>query len=127
MTQSQHIPSQAELARRTPEEIFQHHGQALGAEDVEATLLDYADSAILITPDGIMQGKDAIGKFFAGVFQALPQAQWGVKTTFVKNVLFLQWTADSSKASVSDGVDTFIFEDGLIQVQTVRCTVVPKS
>jgi predicted SnoaL-like aldol condensation-catalyzing enzyme len=125
MTQS--TPSQAELARRTPEEIFQHHAEALGAEDVGATLLDYADSAVLITPDGIMQGKDAIGKFFAGVFQALPQAQWSVQSTFVKNVLFLQWTADSSKASVSDGVDTFIFEDGLIQVQTVRCTVVSKS
>jgi hypothetical protein len=39
-----------------------------------------------------MRGKDAIRAFFAGVFQALPQAQW---------------TADSRLSSVSDGVDTF--------------------
>jgi len=88
--------------------------------------LDYADSAYLVTPSNILHGKPAIRAFFAGVFQALPQAQWGVKTTYVENILFLEWTADSRLASVSDGVDTFIFGDGLIQIQTVRCTVVSK-
>ncbi len=116
----------ADLSKRTPEEIFGHHAQALGAEDLDATILDYADDAVLITPDGIMRGKGAIRDFFAGVFEALPKARWGVKTTFVDNVLFLTWTADSAPASVSDGVDTFIFEDGLIHVQTVRCTIVTK-
>ena len=121
MTQS------VELSKRTPEEIFAHHAQALGAEDLDATELDYADSAYLVTPSDVLHGKPAIRAFFAGVFQALPQAQWGVKTTYVENILFLEWTADSKGGSVSDGVDTFIFQDGLIQVQTVRCTIVPKS
>jgi hypothetical protein len=74
-----------------------------------------------------MRGKDAIRPFFAGVFQTLPHAQWNLKTIFVDNILFLEWTADSEPASVSDGVDTFLFQDGLIQVQTVRCTIVPKQ
>jgi len=116
-----------DLSKRTPEEIFAHHGQALGAEDLEATALDYADDAVLISQDGIMRGKAAIRAFFNAVFQMLPKAQWGVKTTFVDDVLFLEWTADSARASVSDGVDTFIFKDGMIQVQTVRCTIVPKG
>lgn len=116
-----------ELSRRTPQEVFAHHAAALGAEDVEATALDYADTAYLITPSGVMRGKDAIRDFFAAVFQAIPQAKWGVKTTYVENVLFLQWTADSHLASISDGVDTFIFQYGLIQVQTACYTVVPKS
>ncbi len=72
MTQS------AELSKRTPEEIFAHHAKALGTEDLDATELDYADSAYLITPSGVLRGKPAIRAFFAGVFQALPQAQWGV-------------------------------------------------
>ena len=117
----------AELSKRTPQEIFTHHAQALGAEDLDATELDYADSAYLITPAGVLHGKSAIRAFFAGVFQALPQAQWGVQTTYVENVLFLEWTADSRLGSVSDGVDTFIFADGLIQIQTVRHTLVPKT
>ena len=61
------------------------------------------------------------------LLQTLPKAQWNVKTIYVDNVLFLEWTGDSALASVSDGVDTFIFQDGLIQVQTIRCTFVPKG
>lgn len=124
MTQS----TSADLARRTPEQIFTHHAQALGAEDLDGTVLDYAEDACIITPDGVMRGKDAARNFFAGVFHAIPKAQWTLKTTtYVENVLFLEWAADSTKASVSDGVDTFIFKDGLIHIQTVRCTIVPKA
>ncbi len=119
--------STTELSKRTPEEVFTHHAQALGAEDLDATIMDYADTAVLISPSGVLRGKDAIRGFFADVFRALPQAKWGVKTTYVENILFLEWTADSARASVSDGVDTFIFKDGLIQVQTVRATIVPKA
>ena len=125
MTQSQSTnPTNAsDLSQRTPEEIFAHHGAALGAEDLDATVLDYAEDAVLITPDRVLHGKEPIRDFFAGVFQALPQAQWGVRPTYVGDVLFLLWTADSTKASVSDGVDTFIFKNGLIQTQTVYCTI----
>ncbi len=126
MTQSKNTGT-TDLSKRTPEEIFTHHAQALGAEDLDATVMDYADTAYLVTPDGVSRGKDAIRAFFAGVFQALPQAQWGVNTIYVEDLLFLEWTADSARASVSDGVDTFIFQDGLIQAQTVRCTVVSKT
>ena len=126
MTQSTNPPGAADLSKRTPEEIFAHHGQALGAEDLDATMMDYADTAVLITPDGVLRGND-ICNFFDGAFKALPKAKWGLKTIYVDNLLFLEWTADSTRASVSDGVDTFIFKDGLIQYQTVRCTVVPKT
>jgi hypothetical protein len=43
----------AELSTRTPEEIFAHHVEALGAEDPDATALDYADGAYLITQDRV--------------------------------------------------------------------------
>lgn len=114
------------ISQRTPEEVFNHHVQALGAEDVAATVQDYAETARVITPAGIAQGRDAIGKLFADLFRTVPKARWNVKTTFVENILFLEWTADSDRASISDGVDTFIFKDGLIETQTVRFTAVPK-
>ena len=31
---------------RTPEEVFAHHGQTLGAEDLEGIISDYADAAV---------------------------------------------------------------------------------
>jgi len=119
--------TQTDLSKRTPEEVFTHHAQALGAEDLDAILMDYADTATFISPSGVRRDKEAIRKFFADLLQALPKAQWGVKTIYVDNVLFLEWTADSTRASVSDGVDTFIFEKGLITLQTVRSTIAPKG
>ena len=119
--------TQTDLSKRTPQEVCAHHAQALGAEDLDATMMDYAATATLISPSGVLRGKDAIRQFFADLFQALPRAQWGVKTIYADNVLFLEWTADSARASVSDGVETFLFEHGLITLQTVRNTIVPKA
>ena len=69
--------------QRTPEEVFQHHGQVLGAGDIDGIVSDYSDDAIFISPDGILRGKD--------------------------------------------GIDTFVFRDGLIRVQTVRYTLQRKD
>lgn len=116
----------AKLSQRTPQEVFQHHVEALGGEDVDGILMDYTETSRVITPDGVSQGKDAIRKLFNGLIATVPKAQWTVKTTFSDNILFLLWTADSARASISDGVDTFIFKDGMIEVQTVRFTPVTK-
>jgi hypothetical protein len=36
------------------------------------------------------------------------------------DVLFPEWAATSAATKVEDGIDTFIFRDGLICLQTVR-------
>ncbi len=117
----------SDLSKRTSEEVFGHHAQTLMAEELDGILMDYDDTSYFISPSGVLRGKSAIRGFFADLLRALPQAKWDVKTTYVEDILFLEWTADSTKGSVSDGVDTFIFKDGMIQVQTVRATIVPKA
>jgi SnoaL-like protein len=119
--------TQSDLSKRTPQEVFGHHGQALGAEDVDGILADYTDTSYLVSPSGVLRGKSAIRGFFEDLIRAVPQAKWNLKTTYVEDILFLEWTADSTKGSVSDGVDTFIFKDGMIHIQTVRATIVPKA
>jgi hypothetical protein len=119
--------TQTDFSKRTPEETFGHHAQTLIAEDLDGILADYTDSSILVSPSGVLRGTSAIRAFFADILLALPQAKWDVKTTYVEDILFLEWTAYSAKGSVSDGVDTFIFKDGMIDIQTVRATIVPKG
>lgn len=114
------------LSQRTSQEVFTHHVETLGAEDLDGILLDYGETSAIITPAGVTRGTAAIRELFAGFLKALPKAQWNVKSIVADNVLLLEWTADSDRASVSDGVDTFIFKDGLIQYQTARLTLVPK-
>jgi ketosteroid isomerase-like protein len=113
---------------RTPQEVFAHHGKALAAGDLDEIVVDYTDDSVLITPAGVARGKDGIRNAFVALLDDLPNAAWELKTPiFAGDVLFLEWTADSAVNLVNDGVDTFVFRDGMIWAQTVRYTPQPKS
>ena len=113
---------------RTPEEVFQHHAQALGAGDLDEIVADYADDAVFITPAGVLRGKDGIRAAFTQLLADVPDAAWELRTQIYEgDVLFLEWAADAAKARVEDGIDTFIFRDGLIRLQTVRYSLQPKG
>jgi ketosteroid isomerase-like protein len=109
---------------RTPEEVFNHHAEALGAGDLDEIVADYADDAVLITPGGVNRGKDQVRAAFVQLLSDVPNAAWNLKTLIYEDdVLFLEWAADAGATLVEDGIDTFIFRDGLIRLQTVRYTV----
>jgi hypothetical protein len=112
---------------RTPHEVFQHHAEVLIAGDLDGIVSDYADDALFITPDGVKHGKDGVREGFVKLLSDVPQADWEVPTQiFEDDVLFIEWKAESENAKVEDGIDTFVFRDGMIRVQTVRYTAVPK-
>ncbi len=111
------------MAARTPEEVFAHHGQSLGAENLEEIIADYSDDAILIVQKQVYRGKDGARQVFTQLLSDVPQAQWELDQTFAEDVLYLEWKATGGGRKIEDGVDTFIFEDGMIRVQTVVYTV----
>jgi len=109
---------------RTPEEVFQHHAQALGAGDLDEIVADYSDDAVFITPAGVKRGKAGIREAFTQLLADVPNANWALPTQIYDgDVLFLEWTATSASTKVEDGIDTFIFRDGEIRLQTVRYTL----
>jgi predicted SnoaL-like aldol condensation-catalyzing enzyme len=106
-------------AMRSPR-VFGHHPQALGAEDLEEIVADYSDDAVFITPAGVQRGKDGIRQAFTKLLGEVPQAAWDIKTTIYENdVLLLEWGAEGGGNRIEDGIDTFVFRQGLIRVQTV--------
>jgi uncharacterized protein (TIGR02246 family) len=109
---------------RTPQEVFRHHAEALGAGDLDEIVADYADDAVFITPGGVLRGKDGIRTAFTQLLADVPNAAWSLKTEIYEgDVLFLEWVAEAEKTRVDDGIDTFVFRDGLIRLQTVRYSV----
>ena len=109
---------------RTPEEVFQHHVQVLGGGDLEGILTDYAEDAVLITPAGARHGLDGVRAVFTQLLSDVPSADWTLKTTiFDGDALFLEWSAIAATTRVDDGIDTFVFRDGLIRLQTIRYTL----
>lgn len=118
----------ADNSGRTPREVFQHHAEALGAEDIDGIVSDYADDAVFITPDGVRRGKDGVREGFTKLIGEIPGASWKLPTQlYEEDVLLLEWQAESKAGRVEDGIDTLVFRDGLIRAQTVRYTLVPAS
>lgn len=113
---------------RTPQEVFAHHAEALGAEDLDGIVSDYTDDALFITPDGVRQGHDNIREAFSQLLSELPGATWDLRTqVYSDDILLLEWAADARTNQVQDGLDTFVFTDGKIRVQTVRYHLQPKG
>jgi uncharacterized protein (TIGR02246 family) len=109
---------------RTPQEVFAHHAEALGAGDLDGIVEDYSDDAVFITPARVWHGKEGVREAFVQLLADVPDAAWTLPTQIYDgDVLFLEWTATSAATKVEDGIDTFVFRDGQIAVQTVRYTV----
>jgi ketosteroid isomerase-like protein len=113
---------------RTPQEVFGHHAQALGAGDLDEIVADYTEDAVFISPAGVLHGKDGIRTAFTRLLADVPNANWDLKTLIYEgDVLFLEWAADAGATFADDGLDTFVFRDGLIRVQTLRYTLQHRS
>ena len=79
---------------RSPQEVFQHHAEALGAGDLDGIVEDYSDDAVFITPDGVKRGKAGIREAFTKLLADVPNADWALPTQIYEgDVLFLEWTA----------------------------------
>ena len=109
---------------RTPQEAFEAHVAALGTGDLDTIAADYADNCITMfnrqTRRGIGGVKEAFTQLFADLAAAGEVKGLEVPIrVFEDNMLYIEWWADLGDMRC-DGVDTFIFEDGLITMQTVK-------
>lgn len=111
---------------RTPQDVFAAHASALAAGDIDGILEDYSDEAVLLTADVPLRGHDAVRQFFTAALGALPEAEFTMgSTVFEGDVLLLLWSASSPQGKITDGVDTFVFSDGRIRLQTTVFHVQP--
>lgn len=112
---------------RSVREVLDHHLEASIAGDPEQVLADYAETAVMITRHGVYRGRQQITACFTSLGEILPNPRYTFTTQIMEgDVVFLEWTADSDKYTVSDGADTFVICDGYIQAQTIHYTPVAK-
>jgi len=107
---------------RSTKDVLQHHLESLAKGDLEEIKRDYAENATIITSaQGVHSGKAAIGRFFEGMLQLLKVGEVKSKAQVLdgKAALFL-WEFRSPTMSISDGVDSFFIDEGLIQYQTMK-------
>jgi len=114
------ISATAQTAVSPVEQIVEHHMAAGNSRNLDEIMRDYADDAILIAPDGVNKGKQAI---LAAFQQLMTQEPASViiptRKVFEGNVGYIVWTMNAGQPNVVHGSDTFIIRDGKIAVQTV--------
>ncbi|MEU1892055.1 nuclear transport factor 2 family protein [Streptomyces pristinaespiralis] len=108
---------------RTPQEVFADHGNRLGTGDLDLISRNYTEDAVFLTPEGTLTGREGVRRGIGALLVDLPDADWQLIPQFAGDVLFLQWSAATDTHEVTDGVDTFVFRDGLISAQTLRYTL----
>lgn len=99
--------------------VLNQHLTALAQGDLSAILNDYADDAALFLPDNTLQGRTAIGDFFAHLLATLP-ADWMAgfqmhRQDMQGEVAYIVWQAPPVFPLATD---TFVIRNGKIAVQT---------
>ncbi|MFD4763429.1 nuclear transport factor 2 family protein [Streptomyces sp. NPDC058439] len=112
---------------RTPQEVFADHGKRLGTGDLDLIAANYTEDAVLITPAGVSHGWHGVRQVIGRLLAGLPDADWQLTPQFAGEVLFLRWSASTPAHQVTDGIDTFVFRDGLISTQTVHYTLTDRT
>jgi len=112
------------------QEILEHHLASFAAADVDATLSDYTESSVLMTPQGALRGLPAIRAFFESAYAEFrqPGTQFTLQQMLVDgDCAFVAWEGQTSANIFEACSDTFVIRDGRIAVQTFAAKVTPRS
>jgi hypothetical protein len=84
---------QVNFRRRSPSEVFKHHGSAGERRDLEAYVSDFSPRIILITPDRVYLGRTGLREWVLSFWDKLQDGKFRVLTeTRTENVIFVRST-----------------------------------
>jgi ketosteroid isomerase-like protein len=111
-------------------DIVDNHLKSFGEGDLNGILSDYAPSAILFTPDGPLEGVDAIRPLFEDLLAefAKPGSSFKLKHQSIKgDYAYILWTAETADNTYDLATDTFVVQDGKIVAQSFVAKILPKG
>jgi ketosteroid isomerase-like protein len=114
----------------TTKDVVDRHLKSFGEGDLNGILSDYAPMAILFTPDGPLEGVDAIRPLFEGLLTefAKPNSSFNLKHKSVKgDYAYILWAAKTADNIYDLVTDTFVVQDGKIVAQSFAAKILPKS
>jgi hypothetical protein len=114
--------------KRATKEVFEDHLRESVEGTVEHDLArNYAEDVVILTGRGVYRGHEGIRQLAQLLQEQLPECTFHYVTQEVDGeVAFLEWTADSPRAHIEDGADSYVIRDGRIAVQTIHYTVMPR-
>jgi len=111
------LPAAACAADRTPEQVATHHMAAFATKSLDNVVSDYADDALFVTADGVLQGKAAIRNFWSPRIDGPPLDSKILPAE--GSVVSAPWTLGAGTPNAISGKDVFVIRNGKIQIQVV--------
>lgn len=115
------LPTLLELPESAEKDVLMHHLQAIGAGDVDAIMADYAEDAVLFTPNGALHGHNEIRTLFEAMVTGVlpPGSSFVMLQQIIEGeIAYIVWSAESDSYDIPFGTDTFFIHDGKIVTQT---------
>jgi ketosteroid isomerase-like protein len=101
--------------------VLERHLAAFASHDIEGIVADYSTDAVIISPDAVILGAEAIRDFFKETFKAFPQGETEFeldKTVIKDDMAYITWHSSVPSMDIPFGTDTFIVHNGKIVRQT---------
>ena len=114
----------------TTKDVLNHHIQSFGEGNLNGILSDYASNAVMFTPNGPLEGVEAIKNLFKGLLAefAKPGSSFKLNHESVKgDYAYILWSAEAADNIYDMVTDTLVVKDGKIVVQSFAAKILPKN
>lgn len=119
-----------EVTMRTTQAVLESHLTCFGARDLDGILSDYAENAILFTPEGALKGPGEIKPLFERLLAEFgkPGASFSMKKMSVDGgYAYIIWSAETADNVYELATDTFVVRNGKIVVQSFAGKITPRN
>ncbi len=104
---------------RTPYQIIEHHASAVKTGDLDAVMMDFGEHSTVLTMGRSYKGFEEIQSFYSEFLKDVSGADWTSNRVFEGGALLVHWKAETPDERNIEGVDTFVFLNGVIHTQTI--------
>ncbi|PSP74987.1 nuclear transport factor 2 family protein [Halobacteriales archaeon QS_3_64_16] len=114
----------------TTASVLEHHLAAFGDQDLEETMVDYGEDAVLITQGATFRGHEEIRGVFEDFYAEFSQE--GVELSVEEQTVegeyaYIVWNARTPDNDYEFATDTFVIQDGEIVAQTLGTVVTSRE
>lgn len=114
---------------RSTRTVFLDHLERAQKADVDGDIkTNFSPDCVLLTTYGTFRGYSGLREAYDLLERQLGRTTYTYQNKMCEGeIAFLEWSADTDRASVSDGADSYLIRDGRIVAMTIHYTVNPKA
>ena len=116
------------MMSRTAKDVFLDHLECAQRGDIAADIeRNFSTACTLLTSYGVFRGHEGVKAAAELLDQQIGKTEYHYRTQMTDGeVAFLEWTAESSRAWIDDGADSYLIRNGRIEAMTIHYTVQSK-